>query len=55
MVPFRTRIVGSVLTAPSARRDLIRLEKIGVRYAKPSFLQSLFKREEAKRGNVLGC
>lgn len=52
-VPNPDRWIG--VDAPPARQDLIRLEKVGVRYAKPSFLQSFLKREEAKEATFWGA
>ncbi|MBM7045805.1 MULTISPECIES: ABC transporter ATP-binding protein [Rhizobium] len=52
-VPNPDRWIG--VDAPANPQDLIRLEKVGVRYAKPSFLQSLLKREEAKEATLWGA
>ena len=52
-VPNPDRWIG--VDAPVDPQELIRLEKVGVRYAKPSFLQSLFKREEAKETTFWGA
>jgi peptide/nickel transport system ATP-binding protein len=52
-VPNPDRWIG--VDVSPARQDLIRLEKVGVCYAKPSFLQSFLQREEAKEATFWGA